>query len=42
MNGPVEALDKPVLGYFDIRGQGQAIRYLLGHAGIDHEEKLYT
>ena len=42
MNGPVEALEKPELGYFDIRGQGQAIRYLLEYTGVDYNEKTYT
>ena len=42
MDGPAENLNKPVLGYFDIRGQAQAIRYLLAHAGVDHDEKLFT
>ena len=34
--------EKPILGYFDIRGQAQAIRYLLAYAEIDHEEKVYA
>ncbi|XP_077485543.1 glutathione S-transferase Mu 2-like [Amblyomma americanum] len=30
-----------VLGYWDIRGLAQSIRYLLAHAGVDHEDKRY-
>lgn len=38
----MEQLEKPLLGYFDIRGQAQPIRYLLSYAGIDHNETVYT
>lgn len=31
----------PVLGYWDVRGLGNPIRYLLTHANVDYEEKLY-
>ncbi|EEC08645.1 hypothetical protein IscW_ISCW005479 [Ixodes scapularis] len=29
----------PVLGYWDIRGLAQYIRYLLAHAGVQYEDK---
>ncbi|XP_077541487.1 glutathione S-transferase Mu 2-like [Haemaphysalis longicornis] len=31
----------PVLGYWDIRGLGQLIRYLLEYAGVPYEDKRY-
>lgn len=31
----------PILGYWDVRGLGNAIRYLLSHANVDYEDKLY-
>lgn len=31
----------PVLGYWDVRGLGNSIRYLLSHANVDYEDKLY-
>ncbi|KAH9382195.1 hypothetical protein HPB48_021745 [Haemaphysalis longicornis] len=31
----------PVLGYWDIRGLGQPIRYLLEYAGVPYEDKRY-
>jgi len=34
-------IDKPVLGYFDIRGQAQCIRYLLSHLTCDYEDKYF-
>lgn len=33
---------KPVLGYWNIRGLGQPIRYLLAHAGVDFIDKRYN
>nr|ABL09303.1 allergen Aca s 8 [Acarus siro] len=33
---------KPTLGYWDIRGLGAPIRYLLTYAGIDFEDKRYS
>lgn len=30
-----------VLGYWDIRGLGEPIRYLLAHAGVPYEDKRY-
>lgn len=30
-----------ILGYWDIRGLAQPIRYLLEHAGVEYQEKLY-
>ena len=38
----MEAIEKPQLGYFDIRGQAQPIRYLLAYAGVAHNEEVYT
>lgn len=35
-------MEKPQLGYFDIRGQAQPVRYLLSYAGVDHNETLFT
>jgi hypothetical protein len=40
-DGPAQ-LDKPVFGYFDIRGQAQPIRYLLAYANVDTDEVTYT
>ncbi|XP_049528961.1 glutathione S-transferase Mu 6 [Dermacentor silvarum] len=31
-----------VLGYWDIRGLGEPIRYLLAHAGVPYEDKRYS
>lgn len=31
----------PVLGYWDIRGLAEYIRYLLAHAGVEYEDKRY-
>lgn len=31
----------PLLGYWDVRGLGNPIRYLLTHVGVDFEDKLY-
>lgn len=31
----------PILGYWDIRGLGQAIRYQLKYQGIDFQNKTY-
>ena len=33
---------KPILGYWDARGLGQAIRLLLTYAGVDFIDKRYT
>jgi len=33
---------KPILGYWDIRGLGEALRYQLIYQGIDFEDKHYT
>ena len=35
------AAGKLVLGYWDIRGLAQPIRYLLAHIGLDYEDKQY-
>ena len=32
---------KPLLGYWNIRGLAQSIRYLLTYAGVEFDEKLY-
>ena len=40
-DGPAQ-LEKPLFGYFDIRGQAQPIRYLLGYLDVDHDEITYT
>ncbi|XP_064488126.1 glutathione S-transferase-like [Ornithodoros turicata] len=32
----------PVLGYWDLRGLAQPIRYLLAHAGVEYEDKRYS
>jgi glutathione S-transferase len=34
-------VQKPILGYWDIRGLAQAIRYQLAYQGIDFEDKQY-
>ena len=31
-----------LLGYWDVRGLANPIRYMLEHAGVEYEEKLYT
>uniref|UniRef100_A0A2R5LBF4 glutathione transferase n=1 Tax=Ornithodoros turicata TaxID=34597 RepID=A0A2R5LBF4_9ACAR len=31
----------PVLGYWDIRGLAEAIRYLLAYAGVEYQDKRY-
>lgn len=31
----------PLLGYWDVRGLGNSIRYLLNHVGVEFEDKLY-
>ncbi|XP_075551107.1 glutathione S-transferase Mu 1-like [Dermacentor variabilis] len=31
-----------VLGYWDIRGLGEPIRYLLAHAGVPYEDRRYS
>ncbi|KAI9002168.1 mu class glutathione-s-transferase [Hyaloraphidium curvatum] len=33
--------DKPLLGYWDIRGLGQPIRNLLHYVGVEYDEVLY-
>lgn len=33
---------KPVLGYWNIRGLGAPIRYLLHYLGVDFEDKMYA
>ena len=40
-DGPAQ-LEKPLFGYFDIRGQAQPIRYLLGYLDVDHDEITYA
>ena len=34
-------MSKPILGYWNIRGLGAAIRYMLTYSEIDYEEKNY-
>ncbi|CAG7836571.1 unnamed protein product [Allacma fusca] len=34
-------MSKPILGYWDIRGLGQPIRYLLKHLSLDFEDRRY-
>jgi len=34
-------MSKPKFGYWDIRGLGQPIRFLLAHLGLDYEERVY-
>jgi len=36
-----EARTKPILGYWDIRGLAQSIRYLLAYLEIDYTDKQY-
>ena len=33
---------KPILGYWNIRGLASQIRYLFVYAGVEFEEKRYT
>lgn len=33
---------KPTLGYWNIRGLGAPLRYLLYYCGVDFEDKLYA
>ncbi|CAG7838274.1 unnamed protein product [Allacma fusca] len=33
--------EKPILGYWNIRGYAQATRFLLKYLKVDYEEKLY-
>jgi glutathione S-transferase len=35
-------MSKIQLGYWDLQGLGEPIRYLLHHKGVDFEEKRYT
>ena len=35
------SLAKPVLGYWNIRGRAQAIRFQLAYQGVDYEDKMY-
>ena len=36
------ATTKPLFGYWDLRGRGEAIRLLLAHAGVEYDQKLYV
>jgi len=38
----VVPLEKPVLGYWDIRGRAQSIRHLLTFLGVEFEDKMYA
>jgi len=40
-DGP-DQLDKPLFGYFDIRGQAQPVRYMLAYTGVHFDEITYT
>ena len=33
---------RPVLGYWGIKGLAQPIRILLKYLGVDYEDKVYT
>jgi len=34
-------MGKPTLAYWDIRGYGQPLRFLLAHLGVDYTDKIY-
>ncbi|CAK8679018.1 unnamed protein product [Clavelina lepadiformis] len=37
-----ENMTKLILGYWDIRGLAQPIRYMLGYLGVEYEDKRYV
>ena len=40
-NGNKPPAISAVLGYWDIRGLAQPVRFLLAHLGVEYEEKTY-
>ena len=35
-------MSKPILGYWDVRGLGEACRLMLEYCGVDYQDKRYT
>ena len=42
MGPKAEAIKKPVLAYWDIRGLAQPLRFQLLYCGVNFEDKAYT
>ena len=37
-----EGAEKPILGYWDVRGKGAQVHYILSYCGVDYQPKVYV